>query len=98
MIRMILKRWRNKKYLKWVKTLPCYICLGQGGEAHHIKGVGHLSGVGLTAPDQYTIPTCRECHNRWHLDSSIWLDQWEAIARTLAKAIDEEILIVNKGK
>ena len=88
--------WRSKKYLKWVKSLPCCVCKAPADDPHHIKGVGHLSGVGMTAPDQFTIPLCREHHNWIHTTPPQWHIQWEWVARTLAKAVQDGILGVQK--
>lgn len=92
---MIEKRYRNQAYINWVKTLPCsihYCRLEPCGDAHHLKGVGNMSGGGLTAPDWTAMPLCREHHNQMHNRAEWWLDQWEHIARTLGRAIDLGIL------
>jgi hypothetical protein len=83
--------WRSKKYLDWVKTQPCCVCKAPADDAHHIKGLGHLSGVGLTAPDQYVMPMCRTHHHWIHANPTEWPNQWEWALRTLAKAISEEV-------
>lgn len=80
------------KYLKWVKTLPCALCGGPGGDAHHLVGVGHMGGMGMKAPDLMTSPLCRECHGRVHREPELWTMQWEWIARTLLQAQQEGIL------
>lgn len=86
------KRWRSRKYLDWVKRQDCVLCSRPADDPHHIKGVGHMSGAGLTAPDYTAIPVCRECHDRIHQDSTLWPQQWEYIVRTLGRAIDEGVL------
>lgn len=83
------KPWRNKKYLKWVSSQPCYLCGAPADEAHHITGIGNLGGMGLKAPDQFTIPTCRGCHRKWHEDWTLLELQWEAICKTMASSIKE---------
>lgn len=85
------KAWRSKKYLAWVKTLPCVICGAPADDAHHAIGLG-LSGMGLTAPDQYAVPVCRGHHSEIHATPELWPKQWLWIGSTLAKALNEGIL------
>ncbi len=87
-------RWRSKKYLDWIRQQPCWYC-GRPARPHHIKGVGHMSGVGLKAPDFTAMPLCDPCHEVMQREPTLWPDQWEIIVRTLGRAIDEGILIVN---
>jgi len=82
-----IKPWRSNKYLAWVKTLPCFVCGSDGGDSHHLIGIGCMGGVGTTAPDSMTIPMCRGCHTEMHRDSSLHQYQWEEICRTLGRAI-----------
>lgn len=87
------KAWRNDAYIKWIKTLPCSICgVSPCGDAHHLKGIGGMSGTGLTAPDWAAMPLCREHHGTMHATPLMWPDQWEYISRTLGAAISEGIL------
>jgi hypothetical protein len=90
---MLQKRraFRSQKYLNWVKTLPCVICRASADDAHHIIGIGGLSGMGMKAPDQYTMPVCREHHSEIHKTPELWDNQWMWIAHTLAKAFEEKI-------
>ena len=83
------KAYRDKNYLKWVRTLPCCVCGNSSNDAHHIIGRGHLSGMGMTAPDTYVMPMCREHHTELHNTPEMWDNQWEWIARTLSKAISQ---------
>ena len=88
-----VKRYRNKAYINWIKTLPCSICRVEPcGDAHHLKGIGGMSGAGLTAPDWAAMPLCREHHEMMHAHPALWADQWEYIARTLGAAIEEGII------
>ncbi len=87
-----IARWRNADYLRWVAGRPCARCGRQGNtQAHHIRGIGHKSGVGLKAPDQWTAPLCVGCHHEFHADP--WpgaaVDQYKWIAETLAAFVDE---------
>lgn len=97
------KPWRSAKYLKWVRTQPCCMCdelpnsPGERIEAHHLIGVGGWNGMGTKAPDWATMPLCKSdftnvCHDEMNQSSKHWDEQWEMIARTLGKAIDEGIL------
>lgn len=88
-------KYENKKYLEWVRKQPCCLCKFPGpNHPHHIKGVGYLSGVGLKAPDWATMPLCLSCHNSIHrIDNKINLNiQWEWLARTLGKAVEQGVL------
>ena len=87
-------RWRNRAYLNYVKSLPCIFpgCGVYGCDPHHIKGVGHMSGAGLTAPDYAAMPLCREHHTLVQGDSEYWPMQWEWACRTLGRAVEEGIL------
>lgn len=82
-------RWRNRRYLQWVKTLPCVMCGQPADDPHHIKGVGHLSGAGITAPDWAVMPVCRFHHDEIHATPELWPLQWEWITRTLGAAIEQ---------
>lgn len=88
---------RLPAYKKWIKTLPCVICGAPADDPHHLKGVGHLSGGGLTAPDTYLMPTCRGCHNSIHATPEYWSQQWEWVARTLSKAIADGVFVLARG-
>lgn len=84
-----------KKYREWVEQQDCCHCLAPADDAHHIKGVGHFSGVGMKAPDWLTMPLCRVCHNAFHADHSLWSLQWEYITRTINRAFEEGIITFN---
>ena len=88
------KAFRSKRYLQWVKTQPCVLCGSPADDAHHIIGTGNLSGMGMTAPDVFTMPACRQHHTTIHQSPEVWSAQWEWIARTLAKAVAEGVLAV----
>lgn len=90
MNRLKTPRYKNPAYLAWVKSLPCAMT-GQepAGDPHHLIGIGGMSGTGLTAPDWAAMPLTREAHDRMHREPELWHGQWEMIARTLGKAIDE---------
>lgn len=78
----------NKPYTDWVKTLHCYDCIGEGGDAHHIKGF-RLGGTSTKGPDELTIPLCRKCHTRLHAGNGLSrLDQAAGLIRTLSQAFE----------
>ena len=92
------KRWVEKKYTRWVSTLPCANCSldDETIVAHHLKhrhaphGGG---GVGMKANDFLTMPLCFTCHDRAHNGDADVLD-WQAdyIFKTLTKAFNSGIL------
>jgi hypothetical protein len=91
------KPYRSEAYKAWIKTQPCVMCGAPADDPHHLKGVGNLSGAGLTAPDTYLMPMCRGCHTYIHEDPGYWTDQWEWVARTLSKAISEGVFVLKRG-
>lgn len=70
---MIIKPWRSKKYIKWLKTQPCVISGLPADDPHHIIGHG-FSGMGTKAPDWAMIPLNREIHTELH---TIGFKEWE---------------------
>lgn len=87
------KAWRSKRYLDWVKTLPCVLCGCPADDAHHAIGLG-LSGMGMTAADYYAIPVCRGHHSEIHVKPEVWSEQWEWVTQTMGKALDEGVLCI----
>lgn len=93
------KRFESRRYLDWVKGLACCMCDRPADDPHHIKHIGHLSGGATSAPDSATIPLCRSCHDGLHANPALWPLQWEYLARTLLKAIDDGVLkLSTKGE
>lgn len=86
-------RWECRAYLDWVKTQPCMMTGLPADDPHHIIGVGGLSGMALTAPDWAAMPLTRGAHDQIGEDSELWAQQWEWVARTLGKAIEEGVLV-----
>lgn len=80
-------RWKSPKYIAFIKTMDCCNCGAPADDAHHVIAIGGFSGMGLTAPDNLTIPMCRGCHTMLHNTPSMWQKQWEWLARTLAEAV-----------
>ena len=85
---------RSKKYLLAVRALPCVICASPADDAHHIIGVGGMSGMGMKAPDICTMPVCREHHTQIHQNPEMWPDQWEHIVRTINRLFQVGVLRV----
>ena len=83
--------YKNAKYLAWIRQQPCAIC-GRPAEPHHIIGVGHLGGMGKKAPDTMCMPLCREHHNEIHNAPAMWGEQWQMVATTLGRAIQEGVI------
>lgn len=89
---MLNNRWRSQRYLAFVRSLPCSRCGDQPSQAHHLKGTGNMSGAGLKAPDWASMPLCPRCHEEMHRSPDLWARQWEAISRTVGRAIETGVL------
>jgi len=63
--------YRSKKYLCWIKTLPCVATGAPADDAHHITGTGK-GGIGTKPPDNYCIPLTRWAHSLLHQDPKKW--------------------------
>lgn len=92
-----LSRIKNKKYLEWVRSLPCVITGDHIVEAHHLIGYGQ-SGMGLKASDWYAFPLSpllhRELHDRgWKEWEEKYGCQWRFVAQTMHQAAEEGILL-----
>ena len=87
-------RWRSSTYLAWVRSLPCCNCGAGECQAHHAISIGGLSGMGLTAPDQWAMPLCPTCHNTLHDTPDMWPSQWRWVAQTMALAVDKGLLVL----
>lgn len=83
-------RWRSEAYLAWVRSLPCCLCGGPGGVAHHFIGLGWgLSGMGLTAADSYAMPVDALCHSAVHTVAGVQALQPQWLRSTLERAVAE---------
>ena len=72
------KPWRSRRYLDWVKSLPCCICNFPADDPHHEQAEAQ-GGVGTRPSDERAIPMCRVHHDmRQHGKQGrrIWL-WWE---------------------
>ena len=67
---------RDDKHLKFIRSLPCCVCLKTFTvQAAHIRK-GNDGGAGLKPSDCYTVPLCYECHIKQHTmgEVSFWGD------------------------
>lgn len=87
-------RFRSKTYTAFVRTLPCCLCgTDKGIAAHHLKGIWHMSGGGLKAPDSYVMPLCDGpggCHAQVHASKALRDMQPEWLLWTLTRALKEQ--------
>ncbi len=92
------KPFRSKQYRDWVKTLPCVLTgIEPAGDCHHVISVGE-GGTATKACDLLSFPVTRESHQLFHrLDENteLKLEQWKFVAKTLQKAIKDEIKALN---
>jgi hypothetical protein len=64
--------FRSERYLAYVRTHECCSCGHRApSEPHHCAPAGispAITGKGGSqkANDMWTIPVCRNCHERWH--------------------------------
>lgn len=87
-------RWESPGYLDYIRTLPCVLTGEPADHAHHLIGTGGMSGMGLKAPDWAAMPVTFEAHARIHNSSELQAMQWEWIARTLGRALEDGALVV----
>jgi hypothetical protein len=58
-----IKTIRDKKYMEWIKTLPCIICQrNTPSDPHHTK----TGGKGIKACDYTCVPLCHKHHVEIH--------------------------------
>ena len=59
-----------RRYLAWVRTLPCRSCEAPPpSHAHHMR---KSTGTGMKASDLDTLPLCAECHRGLHERLGHW--------------------------
>ncbi len=68
----LVKPFRSKPYLDWVKSLECCGCGAPADDAHHIIDSGFGGGMGTKPSDFQTIPLCRGCHTNLHENVKVW--------------------------
>lgn len=91
------KRWECKKYLAWIKTLPCRHNMQNGVDPHHIINV-LPSGTGTKVHDLFVMPLNREAHNNLHhygkrvFEAGTRMNQAEEVLKTINQAINEGLI------
>lgn len=56
---------KDKKHLRFVAGLPCYLCGNPEVQVHHLlRAGGH--GMGKKTGDEWTIPLCVTHHDMLH--------------------------------
>ncbi|MGH9772206.1 MAG: hypothetical protein ACRD4Q_10985 [Candidatus Acidiferrales bacterium] len=81
------RRERDFQYLKWIRSLPCFLC----GKRFYIEAahIG-LRAFGCKCEDRETAPACRWCHQTGphslhRMGRKFWahhgIDRMELIAR-----------------
>lgn len=91
------KAWRSEKHKARIRKMPCVACRSICDHAHHIRGVGHMGGMGLKAPDSATMPLCTRCHDALHSGRYPLEIQWEWLARTLMQIVEEDYNAVHQS-
>ena len=84
-------RWRSERYLAFVRSLPCCLCGGPANSAHHVIGIWQLSGMGLKAPDSFTMPVCDgpgSCHEAIHARPEALAYQAGWVVDTINRGLD----------
>jgi len=98
----IVKPYRSKKYLAWVKTLDSVLSHQPGCDAHHLIGHGQ-GGIGTKVTDIWTFPLTRGEHTELHhMGWKAWEEehgsQWRFIGLTVHLAILEGPLSLPRDK
>jgi len=73
------------------------LCSDAEAVAHHIKGISHLSGVGMKCADYYTYGLCNYHHGKVH-EMRNKESQWLYTATQIRNAIREGILQIDDGR
>jgi ferredoxin len=87
-----MKKWKNRKYMEWVAEQPCIHCGTYPVQVHHIRSNALGAGMGLKAPDYYTMPVCQQCHMDCHSLEHDRETQYRWILQTIGMAITNGIL------
>jgi hypothetical protein len=82
---------RSKKYLAFVRTLPCCHCENPETVPHHIIAVDSMGRMGGKASDLATCPMCSHCHRILHADATGW-PQTRYVLETLEQAYNAGVL------
>lgn len=90
-----IKKFRSQKYLKWVASLPCLLCLHNECQAHHITIAEHR-GFGQKVSDNFAIPLCCTHHHQLHMVSERKF--WHILGITPVDYANSLFDIYNKGE
>ncbi len=77
----------SKKYLDFVRTLPCCHTGQTPAEPHHIIGVDKMGKMGGKNGDITAVPLSREVHEQVHRDGGQGWPQTRWLIETLNMAI-----------
>ena len=81
----------SRAHLAVIRSLPCVVCGGPGGDPHHLLRVhdGAPKGVGRRNEDKHAVPACRACHNALHAagNDEAYLAERGIDGRALAAAL-----------
>lgn len=92
---MNIPRVKSKKYLDFVRSMPCAITGKEQVEAHHLIGHGQ-GGMGLKSSDLLAFPLCPELHRElhdhgWKAWEELHGSQWKYVAKTLHDAMEQKL-------
>jgi hypothetical protein len=70
-VRQRRPRIKNEAHLKFIRRLPCLICLGDGVDAAHLRMADlradkRTCGMAEKPDDCWTLPLCRTHHDAQH--------------------------------
>ncbi len=82
----------SKKYLDFVRSLPCCWSGNPNSEPHHIIAVDKMGKTGGKAHDITAMPLNREVHMQVHADSGKGWPQTRWMIETQIKAIEAGVL------
>lgn len=69
-----VKAGSDKKYLAWLRTLPCANCWKPApSEPSHERRKG--TGLALKSADARAWPTCRPCHRKYERREGVFADE-----------------------
>ena len=77
-------RYRNEKYLAWIRQMPCWCGELGPSDPHHVNVDG--TGQSTKPSDLFTIPLCRECHYKLDFSKE---EAFREVARLLDRWIRE---------
>jgi len=88
----------DPKHLKFIRSLPCAVCSGAPPcDPHHLLSAPGMRGVGMKAPDWWTVPLCRECHDRLHRECASKTEEGWLLSQGVAPHILARRLWNNSG-